>query len=350
MAYLPYGNGGELPNLVNVTKRLDPDGSIAKIAELLTEVNPMIGDVPMVEGNLPTGHRTTVRTGIPSPTWRMLNYGVQPTKSATSQVDDTIGMCEMYSEVDKDLAMLNGNTAEFRMSEDTPHLEGMSNEMASTVLYGDTAVNPERFHGIMPRYDVIGTPAGKPTAQTNSDYLKHVIDAGGLVGATGALTSMLYVNWGENTVHGIYPKGSVAGLQHKDLGEQTLMDDNGGRFQGFRSHYQWKMGLCVRDWRHIVRIANIDLALLLDTPTEANQDLLYQAMIRAMYTVPAIGQTKGVFYASAAVYAALDIAAVEKGNAALGWTEVYGMGMMLTFRGIPIRQTDAMLESEAFIS
>ncbi len=351
MAYLPYGNGGELPNLVNVTKRMAPDGSIAKIAELLTEVNPMIGDVPLVEGNLPTGHRTTVRTGIPAPTWRMLNYGVMPTKSQTAQVDDTIGMCEMYSEVDKDLAMLNGNTSAFRMSEDIPHLEGMSNEMAATILYGDTATNPERFLGIMPRYNQIGDPANKPTAQQNSDYLKNVIDAGGLVGAGGtSLTSMVYINWGENTVHGIYPKGSQAGLLHNDLGEVTLTDDNGGRFQGFRAHYQWKMGLCVRDWRHIVRIANIDLALLLTTPTEANQEALYQSMIKAMYTVPAIGQTKGVFYASPAVYAALDIAAVEKGNAALGWTEVYGKGMMLTFRGIPIRQSDAMLEDEAFVA
>ena len=133
MAYEPY-IGGELPNLVNVTKRLDPDGSIAKIAELLQQFNPIIEDVPLVEGNLPTGHRTTVRADLPVPTWRMLNYGVRPTKSITAQVDDTIGMLEDYGEVDKDLAMLNGNTAEFRMSEDTPHLESMSNTMAETIF------------------------------------------------------------------------------------------------------------------------------------------------------------------------------------------------------------------------
>ena len=107
MAYEPY-LANELPNLVNVTKRLDPDGSIAKIAEVLMEFNPILEDIPLVMGNLPTGHRTTVRADIPDPTWRMLNYGVRPTKSMTAQVDDTIGMLEMYSEVDKDLAMLNG--------------------------------------------------------------------------------------------------------------------------------------------------------------------------------------------------------------------------------------------------
>ncbi len=133
MAFQPWV-ASEMPNLANVTKRMDPDGSIAKIAELLQEFNPIIEDIPMVEGNLPTGHRTTVRSDTPTPTWRLLNYGVRPTKSTTAQVDDTIGMLEAYSEVDKDLANLNGNSAEFRMSEDKPHLESMSNDMASTVF------------------------------------------------------------------------------------------------------------------------------------------------------------------------------------------------------------------------
>ena len=136
MAWTPY-NATELPNLVDVTKRLEPDGSVAKIAEVLSQFNPILEDIPLVEGNLPVGHRTTVRAGIHTPTWRILNYGVRPTKSTVVQVDDTIGMLEDYGEVDKELAGLNGNTAEFRMSEDTPHLEGMSNLMASTIFYGD---------------------------------------------------------------------------------------------------------------------------------------------------------------------------------------------------------------------
>lgn len=343
MAYEPYLSN-ELPNLVNVTKRLDPDGSIAKIAELLTQFNPILDDIPLVEGNLPIGHRTTVRSDLPTPTWRKLNYGVRPTKSMTAQVDDTIGMLEDYGEVDKDLALLNGNSAEYLMSENTPHLESMSNEQAKTLFYGDTDTHPERFLGLAPRYNVIGTPANKPTAVVNSAYLKHIIDAGGTTAS--AQTSIWYIGWGENTVHGIYPKGSKAGLLADNLGEVTLFDKDGGRFQGYRTHYQWKMGLCVRDWRYIVRIANIELANMEDATAQKN---LYHAMIKARYTVPQGNMARGIYYASPGVLAMLDIAAVEKSNAALGYSNIFGKDT-LTFRGTPVKGCNAILETEAVLT
>jgi hypothetical protein len=342
MAYAPY-TGSELPNLTNVTKRLDPNGQIATVGELLTQFNPILDDIPLVESNLATGHRVTVRADIPTPTWRMLNYGVRPTKSNTAQVEDTIGMLEDYAEVDKDIAMLNGNTAEFRMSEDITHMEGMSNNMASTLFYGDTVTYPERFHGLAPRYASVGTPTGKPTAQINSNYLKHVISAGG--DTADVQSSIWYIVWGASSVFGIYPKGSMAGLQRNDHGEVTLTDNDGGRFQGFRTHYQWKMGLCVKDWRYVVRICNVELA---DLEVAASQILLYQAMIKAMYTTPQ-GSARGIFYASPAVSAMLDIAATNKTNAALGITEVFGQPIT-TFRGVPVRSCNAILETEAVLS
>lgn len=342
MAYVPYA-GGELPNLVNVTKRMDPDGSIAKIAELLEQVNPIVEDIPLIEGNLPTGHRTTIRSDTPTPTWRKLNYGVRPTKSTTAQVDDTIGMLEAFSEVDKDLAMLNGNTAEFRMSEDIPHIEGMGQTMASTIFYGDTDLYPERFLGLAPRYGTLAL-ADKPAANVPSAHLDNVIDLYDT--AATNMTSLWYIVWGESTVHGIFPKGSKAGLLTEDLGEVTLTDNDGGRFRGYQSHYQWKMGLCVRDWRYIVRIANINLLKLEDA---TYQQTLYKAMIKAMHAVPSAGRNRGVFYAGAAVMAMLDIAAVEKSNAALGMKEVFGKEIM-AFRGRPIRECDAILETEARVT
>jgi len=342
MAFVPY-LGSELPTLANITKRLDPNGKIAKIAEVLEKFNPILQDIPIVEGNLDVGHRHTVRAGIPIPTWRKLNYGVRPTKSVTAQVDDTIGMLEAYSEIDKDLAMLNGNTAEYRMSEDVPHLEGMANTMATTLFYGDTSANPERFLGLSPRYNVLGAPANKYAATTNSAYLKHIISAGGQ--NASVQTSLWYVVWGEDTVFGIYPKGSQAGLKSNDLGEVTLFDNDGGRFQGYRTHYQWKMGLCVKDWRYIVRICNIELANL-DNATA--QKALYQAMIKALYTIPQ-GSRRGIFYASPAVLAMLDLAAVEKANAALGYSNVFGKEV-LSFRGVPIKGCSAILETEAVVT
>jgi paraquat-inducible protein B len=151
-------------------KRMEEDG-IAAIIELLSQTNEILLDMLVLEGNLPTGHKTTVRTGLPQATWRLLNYGVPQGKSTTAQIVDTTGNLETYAEVDKDLADLNGNTSEFRMSEVTAFLEGMNQQMATTAIYGNTGVNPERFMGIAPRYNTVTTA----TAQTAA----NVIDMGG---------------------------------------------------------------------------------------------------------------------------------------------------------------------------
>lgn len=156
------------PTLLDVAKRTDPDGKIASIVELLNATNPILTDMSWMEGNLPTGHRSTVRTGLPAPTWRKLYGGVQPTKSTTAQVTDSCGMLEAYAEVDKALADLNGNASAFRLSEDRAHIEGLSQEMASTLFYGNEKTEAEAFTGLAPRYNSL-------SAQ-NAD---NIIDAGG---------------------------------------------------------------------------------------------------------------------------------------------------------------------------
>jgi hypothetical protein len=51
------------------------------IIEMLSQTNEIMIDMLVIEGNLPTGHKSTVRTGLPTATWRLLNYGIVPTKS-----------------------------------------------------------------------------------------------------------------------------------------------------------------------------------------------------------------------------------------------------------------------------
>lgn len=348
MAYAPY-IGGELPNIATVTKRLDPDGNIADIAEILSEANPILQDMPMIEGNLPTGHRYDMRSDLPVAQLRMLNYGTRPTKSETIQMDDSTCMIEDWAEVDKDVANLNGNSAEFRLSEDIPHIEGIGQKAAGLLLYGDSGADPKSMLGIAPRYGSLtmtaGIPAGKPIATVNSAHLPNIISMGG----TGAnLTSIYFVVWGASTVFGIYPKGMVGGLVSEDLGLVTLYDNDGGRYRGYQSHYQWKMGLCVKDWRYIGRICNIDLSSLLTT--ESAQQALYKAMIRLMHSIPTAGRNKGVFYCGSAIAAALDLAATEKGNLAIGsYTDAFGKPQT-AFRGRPIKECDQILETETVLT
>ena len=98
-------------------KRMDDGYKVASIIEILSQTNEILDDMLVMEGNLPTGHKTTIRTGLPQATWRLLNAGVPNAKSTTAQIVDTCGNLETYAVIDKDIADLNGNTADFRLSE-----------------------------------------------------------------------------------------------------------------------------------------------------------------------------------------------------------------------------------------
>ena len=324
--------GDTVATLSDVAKRLDKDGKIDKIVELLSQTNEVLDDMLFQEGNLPTGHKSTIRTGLPEVAWRMLNYGVPQSKSQTQQITDSCGMLEAYAEVDKDLADLNNNTAAFRLSEDQAYLQAMNKEMAETTFYGDTNKNPERFLGIAPRYSTLDV--------TRAATAENVINAGG---AAAKMTSIYLVSWGANTVFGIYPKGSKAGFQHKDLGEVTLQmtlpDGRTGQYQGYRTHYKWDIGLVVRDWRYIVRIANIDLATITD-------DKLIHLMIEASERLPDERMGRPVWYMHRSMRTRLRLAKTNKSNVQLTPETVEGKKVM-AFDGIPVKRCDGISLAEA---
>lgn len=323
------------PTLLDVAKRTDPDGKISTIVELLKQNNPLLEDLTFQEGNLPTGHKTTVRTGLPTPTWRKLYGGVQPTKSTTAQVTDSCGMLEAYAEIDKALADLNGNTAAFRASEDSAHIEGMSQELSQTLFYG-TASAPEEFVGLAPRYNDL-------SAQ-NAD---NIIDFGG----TGSDNMSIWLCvWGPQTGFGIYPKGSQGGLQMTDKGQVTIenVDGNGGRMEGYRTHYRWDAGLTIRDWRYFVRIANIDYSVLNagDAGAVTAQKALITAMIKASERIPSLGMGRACWYVPRNIRENLRLGILEKTSNNLSWETVEGKRVM-TFDDIPVKRSDALTASEA---
>lgn len=327
--------GTNAATLHDWASRVEDGGKIASIVEILSETNGILEDMMWVEGNLPTGHKTTIRSGLPSVAWRMLNYGVQPSKSRTVQVTDTCGMLEAYAEVDKDLADLNGNSAEFRLSEDKAFLEQMSQTMASTLFYGNTNSDPEKFMGLAPRYNLT-------TAENGGNIV-----AGDGTGSDN--TSMWLVVWGANTVHGIFPKGKKTGLQHKDLGEVTLTDSQSpaGLYQGYRSHYKWDAGLTLRDWRYVVRMPEIDISNLhITASTGVN---LMDVMVQAIEKVPNINAGKAVFYANGTVLSMLRRQMINKANVHLNLDEIAGK-KVVTFDGIPVKKCDALVNTEAVVA
>jgi len=319
--------------LTDWAKRLDPDGKVPSIVELLSQTNEVLQDMLFMEGNLPTGHRTTVRTGLPAVAWRLINQGVQPSKSTTAQVDEACGMLEAWSEVDVELAKLNGNSAEFRLSEGYAFLEAMNQEMASTLFYGNSSISPEEFTGLSVRYSSVTAANGQ-----------NIVLGGGSSGATDTMSIWL-ICWGANTIHGIFPKGSKAGLEHADHGEvtvETTAGIAGTRMRAFQDQWTWKTGIALRDWRYVVRAPNIDLS-------SDNADYI-DIMTKMYHRILNPGMGKCAFYMNRTVRQRLDLLRRADVSAGGGLTYDNVDGKIVpAFRGIPIRVCDSLVESETGI-
>jgi hypothetical protein len=294
-----------------------------------------------VEGNLPTGMRTTQRTGLPNVTFRLLNTGVQASKSTVGQIDDACCILEGWSVIDEKLAQLNGNVEALRLSEAKPFLEAMNQQFVSTLFYGNIFANPGTFLGFAPRYGAI-------SGATNQ---QNIISLGG-TGSTN--TSIWLIGWAEDTICGIFPKATMAGLAHEDYGLQTVQAQVAGGAVGMTSGYMrayqdrfvWEPGLAVRDWRYAVRIANINVPNLVSNVTTPD---LISAMSRSLDRLPSLKGVRPVFYMNRTLYSFLRLQGLNKSNAAVTVQPALNQ-FELGFEGVPIRRVDQLLNTEAAIS
>lgn len=331
------GLGSSVLTLADHAKRLDPSGKISKIVEMLSQTNEILMDIPFMEGNLPTGHQSSIRTGLPTVYWRLINQAVSPSKSTTAQVTEGCGMLEAWSEVDVELAKLANDIGGFRLSESKAFVEAMGQEFAQTLFYGNSGTAPEEFTGLSQRYSSL-----------SAANAQNIINAGG---AGSDNSSVWLACWGEDKLFGIFPKGSKAGLEHKDLGEQTVQGATGiagSRIRVLQDQFIWKGGLVVKDWRYAVRIANIDISNLVAKSSAAD---LIENMIKAIHRIPNVAAGKCAFYMNRTVKQMLDIQMrddVQSGGQ-LAYANVEGKPVM-TFRGIPVKLCDQLTETESAVA
>lgn len=320
-------------DLIDIYKAQDGNGAYIEVIEMLTEMNPILDDAMAVECNKGTTHLHTVRTGLPPITWGKLYKGIPQGKSDKAQVEDTTGFAEGLSTIDDRLLKLSSNEGATRLSEAKGYLQAMSNEMATKIFYGNTASDPEEFMGFMPRFNSLSAPNGN-----------QIIDAGG----TGSdNTSILFVSWGEEQCQLLYPKGMQAGVQRDDKGSQRVLDSDGNPYYAKEELFTWHIGLAVKDWRYVSRIANIDVSDM-----QAGSVKLYDFMRKAYYKLQSRripGGTMAI-YCNRDVLESLDALATNAGTAdnfqRLSRAEVEGKEV-LTYRGIPLRETDALVNTEA---
>lgn len=331
--------------LLDVAKSLDPDGKTAMVVEVLARMNPLVTLLPYLEANDKSGHTTTVRTGaLPQAVWRKYNQGVSPGKSARVQITETMGMLEARSEVDEKLANLNGNLASFRFSEALAFVEGMNQQVETAFFYG-TPSGGYPFMGLAPRYNAL-------TGETK-DY---IISAGG--SGTNDQTSIYLAVLGEQTVHGIYPKGSKAGLEHQDLGIIDAFDENNKRYRAYADLWRWDMGLCVRDHRAIVRICNIKASDLLaaglaggNTQAATAATNVLRAVIEAKNRIPRTVRAMGrlVAFMNARTATAFELIGLEKSVNATKLLDGQKQAVK-GWDGVEFVVSDAILNTEAQVS
>ena len=209
----------------------------------------------------------------------------------------------------------------------------MSNEVAARIFYGNSATDPDQFMGLAPRFNSLSAPNGN-----------QIIDAGG----TGSVnTSIWFVTWGDNQCNLLYPKGTQAGVQREDMGEQRVLDGSGNPYYAMEEKFTWHVGLAVKDWRYVARVANIDT-----TNMAAGSVKLYDFLRKAYYKLQnrRVAGGKIAMYCNRDVLEALDALATNAGAAdnfvRLQRMEIEGKEV-LSYRGIPIRESDAILNTEA---
>jgi hypothetical protein len=329
--------GATNPTLMDVAKLKEPDGGIVTdVVEMMTQDNEILLDATWQEANGGTFHRSSIRTGIPEPTWRSFYQGVQPTKSSYAQVDEPLGMMEARSQVDKDLADMATDRDQFRFIEAGGHIEGMNQSLVGTAIYGTVTTAPAKFNGLAPRFNSLSAASGE-----------NIIDAGG---TSTDNTSIWLINWSPRTVYFAYPKGSSAGIMREDLGVNNHArppDGSSGEFSAYEEKFTQKAGLVVRDWRHVVRAANIDKSNLVDETSAADILKLMTAMVHKLPTAGGGGRT--AFYVNRTVMTMLDIQAQQKANVYLTAGEEEGRAKV-AFRRIPIRKVDQILNNESRVT
>lgn len=333
--------GTNLVTLFDVSK--SKNKSIGKVAEVLVQENPMALDIPYMEMNMGTYHLEEIRSALPAVYYRKANQPIPATKTTTEERSFNAAHVESRSVMDEKVASRGGQdrVAYNRWNQAQGHLQAHAQEQASLMIYG----SPDDSHLKTPGFFDIYSTVDEATEETAN----QVIDGGG---TTTDNTSILFVFWGERSIFGIYPSGTTAGIKRTDRSPGnskiqiigTDSDGNTGHFWGYEENFEFDHGLVVKDYRQGARICNIDPALLLSGAGAAD---LIDLMISAYYKIHNPSNGKGVIYVNRTVEAFLHKQALTKVGAGGGLNfDNYQGQRVITFLGLPIRRSDALLNTE----
>lgn len=336
--------GSSYPTLIDAHK----GSAEGTVIEILNKQNPILDDAIATQCNMDAVHRHMIRTGLPSVAWGRLYQGVPQSKSTMQQVDDTTGFLETMSSVDTRLLKLAPDPAKQRLVDSAPFLEAMNQEMATGIFYHDTATTPEKFKGLAARFAAYNSNRPDPSKPNIASQVIH----GG--GAGSDNTSIWFVTWGDHATSLLYPKGTKAGVSMEDKGEQRVLDANGNPYYVKETMFNWHIGAFVRDYRYNARIANIDVSDMIAGTVDI-WALLRKAYYRLQSRRRDATSSRIAIYMNRDVLEILDaqssdrsLLAANPNYTGLSQATVEGKEVKM-YRGIPIRETDALLNTEALV-
>lgn len=314
-------------NLRDYAAQFGANGQELAIAEVLSQTNDIIADMPLVEGNSDAGHEFSVRTGIPKGTFRRAYKGIPPEKATSQVVLARFGTLSAYSVIDKLTAEKGGHVDAVRSGQSRAILSGMSNTMADAIIYGGED-ELDKFPGLEAHY-------GSLSAKVPSS--RNIVNAGGNSAAKNS--SIYLVVWDTDKVFSFFPKGAKAGLERKDFGLVNHTDAEGEEYPAYKEYFEWKLGIAVQDWRYAGRICNINTADL------ANVDLV-GLMQDLEEKIQATNVGHPVWYMNRTVRSALRKQLGNKAN--VQYTpDTPNAKPILRFSESPVHLCDAIKDTEA---
>jgi hypothetical protein len=320
---------------LDVARRSDPDGRIARIVELLGQEAPILEDIVMKPSNMTNGHKTTIRTGLPEVALRALNMGVPLGKSTTKQAQFDCALIEGRSHTDAELINMSDDPLGTRFSENSTFFESMAQKTSNLLFYGNSLANPLEHMGLSYFYSDPAKASGR-----------NMINAGGT--ATGELGSLWLVGFGDETIFGIYPKNTKAGVEHEDLGKQEVQDKNRNYYTAYVDKYVTRTGLVVKDWRYAGRVCNIDVNdLLAGEMDPATLVHLVNYCVILKNRIPSLNKARFAWYCNGEIKTVLENQAINQKNAALGYKTIQGNTGIATLLNIPIKKCDPLVTTES---
>lgn len=327
--------------LLDMQKRVGSDGRVLAVAEIMNRATPIFMDAPWMMTNKSDSMDTAVTASLPKVDYRRANRGTRISQDVVTQNEESTATFEDYAENDKMVIDSFGSgemAAQMRAAYSSRHIEAVAQRFAREVFYGNRDGNPDAFDGLLKRYNAL-----------TGNVAQNVLNFGG----TGADNTSIYViKWAPMKTMCIYPKraeGNGKGaVHHENLGEDTAQftdaDSNQRRMQVYRDRFEIAGGLCIADYRNVVRIGGIDVPSLASN-SASGTSRLRQALAAAMHRIPT-GDGMLRIYMNRTVAQFLDferLAAVA--GAGMTYSEVDGMVVPM-FRGAPIRIDDSLLNSE----